>query len=91
MSSTAGNLRIYQVYRELDSILGIGSLVSRLPQALVDRLNAMRRMLLEALINSTEADSYGDLLAAELLENVTAERSSLDLPRPSSQTAGVHC
>ncbi|HEU5235208.1 MAG TPA: hypothetical protein VFU50_20290 [Terriglobales bacterium] len=91
MSLTAGNLRIYQGYRELDSILGIGSLVSRLPQALVDRLNAMRRMLLEALINSTEADSYGDLLAAELLENVTAERSSLDLPRPSSQTAGVHC
>jgi len=48
-------------------------------------------MLLEALINSTEADSYGDLLAAELSENVTAERSSLDVPRPSSQTAGVHC
>ena len=91
MSLTAGNLRIYQVYRELDSILGIGSLVSRLPQALVDRLNAMRRMLLEALINSTEADSYGDLLATELSEDVTAERSSLDVPPPSSQTAGVHC
>jgi len=48
-------------------------------------------MLLEALINSTEADSYGDLLAAELSENVTAEHSSLDVPPPSSQTVGVHC
>jgi hypothetical protein len=91
MSLTAGNLRIHQVCRELEGILGNGSLVSRLPQALVDRLNAMRGMLLEALINSTEPDSYAGVLAAEQSENVSAERSSLDVPRPSSQRAGVHC
>ena len=91
MSLTAGNLRIHQVYRELESILGNGSLVSRLPQALVDRLNAMRGMLLEALMNSTEADSYGDLLAAELSPDASSGRSSVEVePSSSEEAAGVH-
>lgn len=66
MPLIASNLQIHQVYGELDDILGNGGLISRLPQALVDRLSAMRGMLLEALLNSTEANSDGELLAAEL-------------------------
>lgn len=88
MPLTASNLQIHQVYGELDDILGNGGLISRLPQALVDRLSAIRGMLLEALLNSTEANSDGELLAAELSQDA---RSSLDVPPRSPETTGVHC
>lgn len=88
MPLTASNLQIHQVYGELDDILGNGGLISRLPQALVDRLSAIRGMLLEALLNSTEANSDGELLAAELSQDAS---SSLDVPPRSPETTGVHC
>jgi hypothetical protein len=48
--------RIYQVYRELDNIVRDGGMAARLPQALMDRLKAMRGMLLEEL-ETQELDS----------------------------------
>jgi hypothetical protein len=69
MLLNAGNLRIHEVYRELGSIVENAGLAARLPQALMDRLKAMRGMLLEELNNLGEADSERDLLSAELSQN----------------------
>ena len=91
MPLTASNLQIYQVYGELDNILGSSGLISRLHQALVDRLSAMRGMLLEAFLSSTEADGYGHLLATELAHNTSPEPASLDDRSRSLETTGVHC
>jgi len=43
------NDRIYQVHQELVDIVDDPGMAARLPQALLERLRAMRRMLLEEM------------------------------------------
>ena len=64
MSHAATTDRILRVHRELGKILDDLGVVARLPQALLDRLNAMRATLLEELNTSAIADSSGDSLSA---------------------------
>jgi hypothetical protein len=71
MLLNVGNIRIHRVYRELGNIVDNGGLAARLPQSLLDRLKAMRGILLEELNNPPEADAYsaGDSLSAELSQD----------------------
>jgi len=60
MPLTASTDRILQVHRELGKILDDLGLAARLPQALLDRLNAMRRTLLQELDESAAPNSDED-------------------------------
>ena len=66
MLLTTSTDRIVRVHQDLGDILDDLALVSRLPQALIDRLNAMRRTLLREN-DSVVADSDGDPRSAEPL------------------------
>ncbi|PYX97566.1 MAG: hypothetical protein DMG63_14190 [Acidobacteria bacterium] len=67
MLLTTSTDRIVRVHQDLGDILDDLALVSRLPQALIDRLNAMRRTLLREVNDSVVADSDGDPRSAEPL------------------------
>lgn len=90
MFLNAGNIRIHEVYRELGNIVDNGGLAARLPQSLLDRLKAMRGILLEELHNAPEADSDGDLLSAELSQDASSQTSAAGLPTQSPTVSGVH-
>jgi len=64
MSHAANNDRVLRVHRELSKILDDPGLIARLPQALLDRLDAMRATLLQELKVSSLADSDRELLSA---------------------------
>jgi len=66
MLLTTSTDRIVRVHQDLGNILDDLALVPRLPQALIDRLNAMRRTLLREN-DSVVADSDGDPRSAEPL------------------------
>ena len=76
-----GNIRIHQVYRELDNLVDNSSLAARLPQSLLDRLKAMRGILLDELNDPSEAGSDRDSLSAELSQDATPIPVPLDFPR----------
>ena len=90
MLLNAGNIRIHQVYSELGNIVDNGSLAARLPQSLLDRLKAMRGILLDELNNPPEADSNGDSLSAELSQDASPQTSAARFPTQSPQVSGVH-
>lgn len=72
-----GNDRIHQVHQELGDIVDDPCMAARLPHALLDRLKALRGMLLEAMNTNAQANSDGGLLAAELSREPNAERLQL--------------
>jgi hypothetical protein len=84
------NTRIRQVYRELGNIVNNGGLAARLPQSLLDRLKAMRGILLEELNSPPETDSDGDFLSAELSQDARPQSSAARFPVESPQLSGVH-
>jgi len=90
MLLNAGNIRIHEVYRELSNIVDNGGLAARLPQSLLDRLKAMRGILLEELNNPPEPDSDGDLLSVELSQDASPQTSAARFPTQSPQVGGVH-
>lgn len=90
MLLNAGNLRIHEVYRELGSIVENAGLAARLPQSLLDRLKAMRGMLLEELNNLGEADLERDLHSAELSQGARPIPVPPDFPRQSPEVSSVH-
>jgi hypothetical protein len=64
MAFNATTDRIFQVHRELGKILDDLGLAARLPQALLDRLNAMRTSLLQDLNSSVSANADENSLCA---------------------------
>ena len=71
------NGRIHRIHQELGDIVDDPSVAARLPQALLDRLKAIRRMLLEEMNTNPGADSDGDVNSTELGER----QLSASLPR----------
>jgi len=57
MVMTASTDRIFQVHRELGKILDDLGMAGRLPQVLLDRLNAVQGTLLQELNASSAADA----------------------------------
>ena len=90
MFVNSGNIRIHEVYRELGNIVDDGGLAARLPQSLLDRLKAMRGLLLDELNNPPEADSDGALLSAELSQDASPQTRAARFPTQSPQVSGVH-
>lgn len=90
MLVNTGNIRVHEVYRELGNIVDNGGLAARLPQSLLDRLKAMRGMLLDELNKPPGPDSDGDLLSAELSQDASPETSAARLPTQSPQVSDVH-
>jgi hypothetical protein len=55
--SLTPNGRIHRIHQELGDIVDDPSVAAHLPQALLDRLKAMRGMLLEEMNTNPEANS----------------------------------
>ena len=83
MFVNAGNIRIHEVYLELGNIVDNGGLAARLPQSLLDRLKAMRGILLDELNNPPEADPDGASLSAELSQDASPQASAARFPTQS--------
>ena len=67
MSRTSSG-RIHQVHQELGDIVDDPSVAARLPEALLDRLKAMRGMLVEEMSTNPKADSDDNADSAEVAE-----------------------